>query len=625
MGIEGAVLKNLGYQDTGRKTRNHLAPLRCLAKKIESPGISDKHVVYALALLFGFAVFFTALRSTDMLAVDGNYRCLEVWHRQSLFFGSNRHLLYPVNVLLWIRLLSALGLALKTPLRFLAAVDVMNALAAAVCLAGFFLLLHRATRSSSAAALSTLALGLSSAFLAGAINGNEPMMGLMWAVLALWLAVEGSVGGSAGRIFLAGGFLVLSLATYQSMALFAPVVLFVFYRISAGNRVRGAALLVSGTVTGVVAIYGPIYWLLGARTPSAFLLKFLTLQGRGFFDLSASRLLTLPLGIASGLTGLLRYERFDGLSAALHGGPSRFFVLLIFPILFCTYLGLCLLFPIFKWKLLTSAERLCFSAAGLGLVFSLIPSALWDPTYDKLLMQPTVCILLACGVSLAAALRLGRRKAIAWTAAAVCVLAAGTSIPWAWRIHARGTPELATVARFASSIAPGDLVVGDWDPVSTLYSSVWVHQHPNSQDHYDSVWANNGRFFSFTTEAQRHGADSLRRLRIAVSQAEMNGGQVYFVNVLDITQGEWERVFTQRFGLPYSSLALYRADSRTIERLPVGGGSVAIRLLDRAIDESRPRPAAILDFPHAPRAWKTREARRPLGYLAIHIPAGVGR
>src|SRR5438067_13029458 len=71
--------------------------------------ISAKAIRIGVAVFVSSAIVLILLRSKDCFAVDGGFRCLDVYRRQNLFFHGNHHLLYPLNVLVWTRLLSALG------------------------------------------------------------------------------------------------------------------------------------------------------------------------------------------------------------------------------------------------------------------------------------------------------------------------------------------------------------------------------------------------------------------------------------------------------------------------------------------------------------------------------------
>ncbi len=96
-----------------------------------------------LVFLF-FALVYSSLRSKELFSVDGNYRCFEVYQRKALFFHSNNHMLYPVDVLvlMWTRWASAFGTSGYEPLQFFSIVETMNCLAGAGCLTILYLLTY---------------------------------------------------------------------------------------------------------------------------------------------------------------------------------------------------------------------------------------------------------------------------------------------------------------------------------------------------------------------------------------------------------------------------------------------------------------------------------------------------
>ena len=100
-----------------------------------------------VALFAGFLFLFAAIRSRNIFAVDGAHRCLQVWHRQTIFLDGSNHMLYPVNVFAWARLASALGYKPSGPLEFFSMVELMNCVAGAACLAIFCLLMYLAIPS----------------------------------------------------------------------------------------------------------------------------------------------------------------------------------------------------------------------------------------------------------------------------------------------------------------------------------------------------------------------------------------------------------------------------------------------------------------------------------------------
>jgi hypothetical protein len=94
--------------------------------------------VQAATVFAASVAVFLSLRTTHYLAVDGAIRALGVYYNPPPFIHGNNHLLYPINVLVWMRLLHALGVSPRDPFQFMAAAQAMNAVAAAGCLAIFY-------------------------------------------------------------------------------------------------------------------------------------------------------------------------------------------------------------------------------------------------------------------------------------------------------------------------------------------------------------------------------------------------------------------------------------------------------------------------------------------------------
>jgi hypothetical protein len=544
------------------------------------------------------AIIFACLRSTDILSADGNYRCFEVWSRQSVFFHGNNHILYPVNVLAWTHLLAMFGVATRTPLQFFSAVELMNVLAGAVSLFFFYMLLFEATASPFISTLATCALGLSSAFIGQAVAGNEPMVGLCWALAAMWLSVRGSVADSMWRLLLAGLLFALSMATYQSMVLVVPAALVVAYYVRKEKRIaRLAALGLSGLI-GTAVLYGSIYWIEGSHTVPAMVTRFLRPEGSaGFFGASIGKLLACPLGLTAGFTGLLHYLSFDGLNGVLRGGMLRLLELGLLPLVFCAVLGLWWYITAAHWRLLEPRERLGLMAAAIAFAFAMLPALVWNPVYDKLLIEPVGCLIFAAAVGLGASRRFGRHIVLPRIATVACIASVLASLPAVLQRHRGGNPELPAAGRFASMVGPKDLVVGDWDSISTLYGSIFVDPLPDPAHRRESAWAENPRFFSFTTAASLGGRKAVRGLEAAVSRTQVGGGQVYFVNILDVPAGPWEPTMGRRFEVPYEDLAFYRNNSRVIEKLPTRGGEVPVRILSGQQSEPYSSFPALLRCP----------------------------
>ncbi|KAF0206654.1 MAG: hypothetical protein FD167_5534, partial [bacterium] len=95
----------------------------------------------AVFIGIGFFLFFTLLSSRDYMAVDGSTRCLNVSYSKEVFFHGNNHMLYPVHVFFWHKLLGLIGVKATSRLEYMHLTALMNALAGAGVLAIVYSLL----------------------------------------------------------------------------------------------------------------------------------------------------------------------------------------------------------------------------------------------------------------------------------------------------------------------------------------------------------------------------------------------------------------------------------------------------------------------------------------------------
>src|SRR5260370_8408449 len=99
-----------------------------MTKQTLRPSLHVREVSGAAAIFGCFAILYAALRSNDIFATDGAHRCLEVYHRNTIFFHENNHLLYPVNVLYWSRLAGIFGMKANGPFEFYRMTQLMNSI-----------------------------------------------------------------------------------------------------------------------------------------------------------------------------------------------------------------------------------------------------------------------------------------------------------------------------------------------------------------------------------------------------------------------------------------------------------------------------------------------------------------
>lgn len=516
----------------------------------------------ALLVLAVAFLLFAALRSRNYTMVDGAVRCVEVYHRQALFFHDNNHLLYPVNVLLWHQGLAEIGVRAANPIEFLRLTQLMNALAAAVTLAAFSGLVWIATASRWAALLGAALLGLSRAFLLHATNSAEPMTGLMWSCLAVLLLALALRRGSLSLALAAGALFSLSLASYQSMALAAPIglALCLGWRDRAPRRRLHILLaVIAGGLLTTVLIYGLAYSRMGIESPAAMIRRFFGLVESGTFGgLSLRKVALLPLGLASNLLPALP-DGFSGFRSLLRNPAATLRLVL-------TLLGVVALTVLVAvrtrrgWGRFPAPARLAVAAGMVGALATVIAPAVWEPLYDKLWLQPMVCLIFLLVVALASGAFPAKGRQAGLLLAAVLA----TNLVPAVEDHRRATPHLREAEQVARQVEPRDLLIHDWDQISVLYATFWG----GALDRHT---------FDVPTYSVRSGPRVLDQLRQEMERTRARGGRIWFLGILDQSPETWQTFLGTRTGIPFESFGSWRESARIVQRLPYDGSTLTLR------------------------------------------------
>jgi hypothetical protein len=496
-----------------------------------------------------FALVFCLLRSKDIFAVDGAFRCLEVYQRGGIFFHDNNHMFYPVNVLAWTRLLGVLGLTADTRQGFYAHVELMNCLAAAASLAIVFYLTKVATRSTGVALCVAVGLALCRAFLLHATNSAEPMVAVFWSFVAVGVAAQSFRTESKWPILASGFLFALAMATYRSTLFLAPaaMVLIAGSRPQGSSRARLAALgqFALGGLAGCSLIYCWVFWRLGIHTPSEMLRRFFVQEdSRVYFGADIGKLLNLPIGLVRNVFPL--QSHYVGIRHLLAGPRVTTIVFLLIVATVCVLVVVYAALIIQRWSALPAAVRTTFLAAGIGLVFTIVPLALWDANYDKLWLQPLACLAVLLGISISM-ITPAQRNSFLMSKAIPALLLAGvlSNIRCTVRSHSTQTSDLRETERLSHTLGENDLLVGEWDRFTTLYGYGW----------------SDTRVFAFPSEAVVHGAGAVQLLQERIMETRKAGGKIYFLSLLDIPRDVWDSFLGSRCGVPYSELDFYRAHS----------------------------------------------------------------
>ena len=546
-------------------------------KKEEDARSNSKRIWWIPTFTFvAFALIFILLRSKDLFTVDGAFRCFDVYRQRSIFFDTNNHLLYPVDVFAWTHLASALGFDIREPLEYFATVEVMNCLAGAGCLAIFCFLLYVVTSSWWCALSGTIAYSLCKAFIAQATSANQPMLGVFWSFLALLFAVLFLKYRRLWLVCVSGLLFALAMATYQSTILlaFVAVLLISFGGLRHTEQIRLDRYLCIRLGTFVfsgfgatIAIFGLAYWHMGVSGLAAMVHRFFYHEeARVYLRMSVGKFLNVPVGMLRNIFPVL--PSYNGIRGLMERRDLAGWFFLLLLGLFSGLLLLCVFHVFGKWNRLKLSERIGVLSATVGFVFTMIPVVAYDPEYDKLWIEPLACLI----VFLVVALRVIAQNSDAsrlFSKVVLTFLLAGlaSNLLWVARAHVWQPYEMDEAQRLATMIGEKDLLVGDWDNISVIYSS---------------LWGNEDQFFSFTTTAVRVGAETGSRLQTMISKANLRGGRVYFLGILDQPKATWDSYLGSRCGVPYSNLEVYREHSDLRANFKTRSGEIALREFDLA-------------------------------------------
>lgn len=530
---------------------------------------------YVQAFLVGLSFFllFILFISRDYMAVDGTTRCLAVIYRNEIFFHENNHFLFPTNVFIWHKLLSIIGLKTVDKIQFIHLTTAMNALAAAIVLSLFYTLNKLLTNTTKYALAITICYGFSRAFLLHATNASEPMVGLLWSMIAITVAAISLKKDYPKGVFLTGFLFALAMATYQSMVLIGSLSVILCLRLSNGEplslqkRLLRLFYLFSGSAIGVMTVYGSAFYYSGTRGISAMVQRLFLVKGNNVYgSLSLSKFTSLPIQFMRNVFPIMPgdFSGIVGWAVENIGDRWQHWASLIYGLMFFLFVMM-----VVNWRKIKEMpldQKIAVQAALVGASTTLLAAAYWFPGYDKLWLQPNMCLLFSIGILVknCADSKFPTRNIITLVLAAILlVLQISSNIFWLAPSRFQENTAL-TAAQEVSKIvvSPPDLVINDWDFVSLLYGALWSYH-----------------IYNFPSGAEEKGIGVLDDVKNLIEETKKRGGKVYFIGVLDETEGNWS-VFIGPRGVPFHSLDEYRKKARVIKRFKFSAFQSSLQVLD---------------------------------------------
>jgi len=552
--------------------------------KISFSRMSKDNVAHAALIWVAFSLTFILFGSKQYVAVDGALRCLDVYYSQKLFIHQNNHLLYPVNVYFWHKFLATFGIYADGPIEYLRLTQMMNAVAAAGCLAILFCLTYAATSSRGISLGVTIGYGFSNAFFSHATNSAEPIVGLWWSFLAIGAMALALKTKQRWLLFASGALFALSMASYQSVVLLSPAAAALCLtwpitkdtpddiqkniRLNIGAIWR-ASLPALGGIIGVALIYGLAYYYSGIHQFGAMIGRLLTFDGGKdiYGGITTSKLATLPLGLTNSIAPVLK--DFTGVKSFFlqRGLDAQLIAVISLMLVTLAFVALALYLALSARIHFRATDKATLLALMTGLVVTVSALAYWSAFYDKLWLQPAACIFFLCGF----ALKTGITDKVTFQrylrAAGIVLIIIEATLTLTFKgipDHFSETAYLSEAKEVAELVRAQDMVVCDWDGLSTTYSTVF----------------RNGKSVQLPALTSESGPDeALKKIQQDIIQTQSGGGQVYFLNVLDIPEKSWNGFLGNRLGLDYYKFDDFRKNTEIIKSFKLKNGAAILRRL----------------------------------------------
>jgi hypothetical protein len=534
-------------------------------KSVDLLSFSRRMSLEFAAVFLSSGLVFLLFQSHNLTAVDGAVRAFDVFREPRVMFHPNNHMLYPVHVLVWTRILAKMGFSLTAPTGFIRVVQAMNAAFAAGCCSILFTIVRNLTGSLKLGLLATLSWSLSHAVLLHATNAAEPMSGLFFSVCALAVTIVSVRRGAASFLILAGFLLALAMASYQSMVFLGPACGLVAVlwpvedrRINISTSVQRGALVMLSFVGSIALIYGMSYWHQGVRTISQAIQMFVTVGASNVYGgFRITRFLHLPIGLANAIVTALPSD-YAGLRSIARMQRSW---------LFWTPIIVVATSAVVLWSLCRKRSRsaptwlrpfviACWSSLAVG--FLLL--AYWNPLYDKLWLQPLWLISLL--VFTHAKFLSPPRRSVQLPIIVLALSCAIVNITMAYNASHGSWQNLQDARRISRMLKPNDFTVTDWSSVAVLYRQ---------------VWAGDSGSLDFVTLTCGNADSGLKVMQTRIESVKAHGGEVYFLGPLDLNKPVWDGFLAARCGVPYESLSRYREQSRVIETFESDGQQISLQ------------------------------------------------
>jgi hypothetical protein len=499
----------------------------------------------ALIFSFFFSYYYLSI-SKDFTEVDGPFRCFDVYHSPQPQIHGNNHLLYPINIYLWNQALSAVISPPVDALEFGKRSQIMNITAMSATMALFYVLAKNISGKLYITVFATLGLGLSKAYILHGTNSAEPVLGLLWSTLTIALLAWGLCDNKKQPyiVFLAGIFLALAMATYQTMVLIGVGCLSLSCIKREENdwkiSIKTGIIFLAGCALGALVFFGSAYYYDGSLSPLDMVKRFFHLDGGGnvYGGFSFSKLINLFMGftlnqfLTPQWAGYRNYLKINFWSywtvwMACTGTIGTIFLLLVSKEFFKS----------------NSIPKIITLSLSLALLTCIIGPLCWDPTYDKMWLQPLMLIWFGALYSWKNQKKFG--------ATIIYITLGLTILPnffWGFFRNPKEYKYVQPALELIQTVNPKDILVTDWNKISIIAGCL----------------DNKNEIFPLISYASSNPLGTVERLSTLHQKAKAQKGRLIFFGILDQPIETWEPFLGKRCGLPFAALEPFRRSCKQI-------------------------------------------------------------
>ena len=504
--------------------------------------------LYATILIF-FPIYYILCRSNNFFEVDGPHRVFDVYNAKEPFLHPNSHLLFPINFLIWNDLLTLVIGPAGDLIEYCRRSQCLNSVCMGIAVANLFLCSTKITTSIWVPLFISFCFGSASAVMLHGTNCSEPVIGFTASTVAISLLLKKKSPGIIDLVLcmFAGIMLALAMANYQTMVFVGPgclaLALFGWRENKVSIFPNRAILFLMGCVFGTILFFLVPYWLDGTGGLGACIARFFQNPGEGHVwgGVSIRKVINAYPGF---LSNQFLFPEWSGIREFIRRKPDYGTIIWV-------AITVAASVPVIGVVLRKSFRLAKGKTPEAIQIFGMMVTPLlflcyWDPTYNKMWLQPLWIFWLIASSGI-----MKSGKIIRLTIVSIFLPMIFLNMIWL-PLRCQGEIKyLADANKLLSQIKHGDQIVAEWNEVVMFAAGI-----------------DPAREIEFMANRAITDPGSVQpRLKEMERSANKNGTKMFFLGILDVDQDQWEEFLGNKVGLPFTVLDEYRARATKVGQI----------------------------------------------------------